>query len=380
MTSSHVPANRKPGTALPVPTADLEATTRSAEQDLSPHVAHWLERATFHAAEFDTAQLIAAKADRTVSVVLPAKNEQDTVGGIVTTIRRDLMDRQQLVDEVVVIDSHSTDHTAVTARAAGAKVHHQTDIAPEEGDRPGKAEAMWKSLFVTGGDILVFVDADLTTFTSDYVVGLLGPLLTSPNLDLAKAFYNRPLGPGAGANDYGRERQVSTTSSAIFARGGRVTELTARPLISLYWPDLSGFVQPLSGEYAVTRRLLTTLPFAGGYGVEIGMLIDTLRARGLNAMAQVDLGERGHSHSDLLALGRMALEVQVAAAARLGHASQPPMARRPSITQFDEHHRPITTTVQSQARPPVDSVSRYHFSHRLARVGLGGGHVMGGRT
>ena len=169
---------------------------------------------------------------------------------------------------------------------------------------PGKGEALWRSLAATTGDIVVFVDADLLAFHSDYVTGLIGPLLTDPSVHFVKAMYDRPLADGAVVHAGG---------------GGRVTELVARPLLNLHWPQLAGFVQPLAGEYAARRHLLERLPFATGYGVEIGLLIDALNTAGLDAMAQVDLGERRHRHHDDLRLGRMAAEIWQTALARLHH-------------------------------------------------------------
>ncbi|MUH46400.1 MAG: glucosyl-3-phosphoglycerate synthase, partial [Actinobacteria bacterium] len=223
-----------------------------------------------------------------------------TIGPIITCIRDELMIQCGLVDELVVIDSDSTDETASVAEGAGAHVFSAATIRPDLGWRPGKGEAMWKSLLATTGDLIVFIDADLTNFDSRYVTGLLGPLLLHDDISLVKGLYDRDLAVLAqGAS-----------------QGGRVTELTARPLISLWWPELAGVIQPLAGEWAARRVLLEALEFPSGYGVEFAVLIDTFTRLGLDAIAQVDLGIRSHVHQDLASLGAMAAEVAAAAARR----------------------------------------------------------------
>ena len=266
-------------------------------------VAHWLHRRTFRALDYDPRQLLEHKRRQqlTVSVVLPALDEERTVGAIVAALRRDLVDVVPLVDEVVVVDSGSTDRTAAVAGAAGARVVHVDDVLPERGHVPGKGEALWKSLYVTSGDLLVFVDADLVAFDPLFVVGLLGPLLTDPSIGYVKGLYDRPL---------------ATSEGLVPTGGGRVTELTARPLLNALWPHLSGFVQPLSGEYAGRRDLLDQVPFVSHYGVELGLLIDLSELAGTDALAQVDLGTRWHGHQSDAALGRMAGQVLQTALAR----------------------------------------------------------------
>jgi len=259
---------------------------------------------THYADEWSADELLHAKerTGLTVTVVLPARDEEATVAQVVTTIRSQLVRRVGLVDELVVMDSHSTDATAARARAAGATVVACRDVLPEVPAAPGKGEALWRSLFATTGDVLVFVDADLSDAGAHYVTGLLGPILTDPGIGLTKGFYDRPLLTEQGVSPNG---------------GGRVTELVARPLLNLYWPELAGFVQPLAGEYAVRRTLLEELPFPTGYGVEIGMLIDLLSRIGLGGMAQVDLGVRTHGHQSTHALGMMAAEIIGTALRRL---------------------------------------------------------------
>ena len=304
----------------------------------------WFERRSSRATDWPVDQLRAAKGSSTVSVVLPALDEASTVGAIVDVVRRDLMDvAWPLVDEIVVLDSGSTDETAAVSRAAGARVVHRDDVLPSVPSVPGKGEALWRSLAATTGDIVVFVDADLLAFRSDYVTGLIGPLLTDPSVHFVKAMYDRPLTDGAVVHPGG---------------GGRVTELVARPLLNLHWPQLAGFVQPLAGEYAARRHLLERLPFATGYGVEIALLIDALETAGLDAMAQVDLGERRHRHHDDLQLGRMAAEIWQTVLARL-HQDGDLQAVEPTLTQFVRdatHYLPVTHDVTALERPPLLTV------------------------
>ena len=260
----------------------------------------WLPRRTFHSVDVSFGDVVRAKSATRISVVLPAHNEASTIEAVIARIREDLMVGSTLVDELIVIDSDSADETAAVARNAGATVFCAADIEPELGWRPGKGEAMWKSLFVTTGDVIVFVDADLMNFSSAYVIGLVAPLLFHEEISLVKGFYDRDLSlDGAGKS-----------------QGGRVTELTARPLISLWWPELAGVIQPLAGEWSARRALLESLNFPSGYGIEFAALVDTYERLGLDAVAQVDLGVRSHVHQDLASLGAMAAEVVAAAASR----------------------------------------------------------------
>ncbi|MFI0241600.1 glucosyl-3-phosphoglycerate synthase [Streptomyces sp. NPDC016845] len=305
-------------------------------------VERWLERRSWSVADRPPHQLVAAKraSGLTVSVVLPALDEEATVGEIVTVIRRELMtEAVPLVDELVVLDSGSTDRTAEVAAAAGARVVHRDTILPRIPAKPGKGEVLWRSLYVTSGDIVCYVDADLKDFSADFVSGIVGPLLTDPGVSFVKAMYDRPLGGAAG-------------------QGGRVTELMARPILNLHWPRLAGFVQPLGGEYAARRSLLERLPFPVGYGVELGLLVDALHTVGLDALAQVDVGVRIHRHQDGLALGRMAAAIYRTAQLRLarGHLV------RPELTQFERGEGgfvPRTYAVDTVERPPMAEIGEY---------------------
>jgi glucosyl-3-phosphoglycerate synthase len=285
-------------------------------------VRSWFERRTSRAADWSTARLVDRKGSTTVSVVLPALNEQDTVGAIVATIRRRLVERHGLVDELVVMDSGSTDRTCEVAADAGARVVRREDVLSGFAPLAGKGEVLWRSLAATSGELLVFVDSDLRDFTADFVTGLLGPLLTDPAVHLVKATYDRPLTHG---------------ETVVPAGGGRVTELVARPLLNMHWPELAGFVQPLSGEYAARRSLLERLPFPTGYGVEVGILVDSLRLVGLDALAQVDLARRKHRNQDISKLGRMASEILHVAISRLEREGRIKLDGPPGtlLTQFE---------------------------------------------
>lgn len=250
---------------------------------------------THHWTDWSVEELVRRKQELgvRVSLVVPARNEAATVGAVVSQVRERLLDTVALLDEIVVIDSDSDDDTGAVARDAGAIVHRAKDIRPDLGTFPGKGEAMWKSLFVTTGDLIVFMDADLLDWDTHFVPGLLGPLLDDPSVQLVKGFYERPFVSG----------DVETHD------GGRVTELVARPLIALLHPELAWLIQPLAGEWAVRRDHFASLPVPTGYAVEIASLIDTARLRGGDAIAQVDLGRRAHRHQSLRDLGAMATQV-----------------------------------------------------------------------
>ncbi len=250
--------------------------------------AAWFRRRTLPTT--DDAQEVAAQlAGRRVSVILPARNEETTIGPIVSSIRRQLIQQVGLVHEIIVVDSRSSDSTAERAARAGAMVYR---VGPRGRDG-GKGGAMQTGLARMSGEVGVFLDADIEDFDPAFVVRLLDPLLRDPSLVMVKGFYDRP-SPGGG--------------------GGRVTELVARPLLRRIEPRLLGLTQPLAGECAFVRAALLRLPFVSGYGVETGMLLQVLRAHGLDAIGQVDLGVRLHSQQDLDALARMTVQLENAAA------------------------------------------------------------------
>ncbi|MFL6107259.1 MAG: glucosyl-3-phosphoglycerate synthase [Marmoricola sp.] len=301
---------------------------------MSGDVDSWFRTHTSSWGDRSVAELLAAKqaSGSTVSLVVPARNEAATVGDVVTRVREALVETTDLLDEIVVIDSDSTDDTYAVATDAGAAVHRAAEIRPDLGSHPGKGEAMWKSLFVTRGDVLVFMDADLLDWDTHFVPGLLGPLLTRPEVALVKGFYERDTGS---------------------FEGGRVTELVARPLLNLLFPELAGLVQPLAGEWAVRRDLFASLCVPTGYAVELAALVDTLEARGATAIAQVDLGRRAHRHQALRDLGGMATQILATALSRVG--KQPPG----DATVLRQYHRvdgflePVDRVVPEVERPPA---------------------------
>jgi glucosyl-3-phosphoglycerate synthase len=298
---------------------------------MRPDARAWFAERTWQCPEWTVQELSTTKGSRTVSVVLPALNEAATVGAVIASIRPHV---GTLVDELVVVDSGSTDRTVAAATDAGARVVRHTEVLSELEPLPGKGEVLWRSLAATTGDLLVFVDSDLVDPSPDFVPALLGPLLAEPDVALVKGFYRRPL-----------------TGDSSGTGGGRVTELLARPLLSALRPELSGVIQPLSGEYAGTRALLESVPFATGYGVEIGLLLDAHATVGLAGIAQVNLGVRRHRNQPLAALGLMARQVLGTALARCGVD-----AAASELTQFVEmagEWLPDTAGVPVADRPPM---------------------------
>jgi glucosyl-3-phosphoglycerate synthase len=319
---------------------------------VSPVVQAWTTDRTRSAARWSVAQLAGAKGATAVTVVIPARDEEATVGAIVRAIRRQLTERHRLVDEIIVVDSRSTDRTAEVAAAAGARVVCQDLMTRSLPRLEGKGDALWCGLAAAGGDVVAFVDADLRRFSPRFVTGLLGPLLTDPSVAFVKGFYHRSLVGAAGVEADG---------------GGRVTELMARPLLNMFWPELSGFVQPLAGEAAGRRAVLERVPFVSGYGVEVAMLVDLLELVGLDALAQVDLGERQHRHQDTEALGRMAAQILLTVWGRLYRrglvtAAQPPATvltqfRRGGQDALPHLGREISVCdIAVQERPPLASI------------------------
>lgn len=267
------------------------------QRDLSATVDRWFAENNFSSEEYaDLERLVALKQQQgvTISLGLPALNEEETIGTIISTIKEHFIERVPLLDELVLIDSRSTDRTCEIARELGVPVHVHQDILAKYGSFPGKGEALWKSMYVMKGDIVAWVDTDIKNFHPRFVYGIIGPLLRDQRLMYCKGFYRRPILQG---------------DELVSGGGGRVTELTARPLINLFYPELSGMVQPLSGEYAGRRSALEWLPFFTGYGVETGMLIDLLEQHGLGSLAQVDLQERVHRNQELVPLSKMAFAI-----------------------------------------------------------------------
>jgi len=258
----------------------------------------WLEKNTFHYSEFnDLGRLVEEKRRKNlkISLCLPTLNEEKTIAKEILIVKSELMTRYPLLDEIVVIDSESTDKTREIARSFGADVYKATEILPDLESFKGKGENLWKALYVTKGDIIVYIDADIKNIHHRFVYGLLGPLILFDNIKYVKAFYDRPIAMG--------KSKIRPTG------GGRVTELVVRPLFSLFFPELTQILQPLSGEYAGFREIYEAIPFPIGYGVETSMILDIYEKWGLDVIAQVDLDRRIHRNQDTRALGKMAFVI-----------------------------------------------------------------------
>ncbi|MBV8346961.1 MAG: glucosyl-3-phosphoglycerate synthase [Mycolicibacterium sp.] len=296
----------------------------------------WMADHSFSRPSWTIAELEAAKAGRAISVVLPALNEQETVVSVIDSIAPML---GGLVDELIVLDSGSTDETEIRAIAAGARVVSREQALPEVPPQPGKGEVLWRSLAATHGDIIVFIDSDLIDPDPMFVPRLVGPLLTVDGVHLVKGFYRRPL-------------KVSGSEDAN--GGGRVTQLVARPLLAALRPGLSCVLQPLGGEYAATRELLMSVPFAPGYGVEIGLLVDTYDRLGLDGIAQVNLGVRAHRNRPLTELGGMSRQVIATLLSRCGVSDS-----GIGLTQFfadGDGYTPRLSPVSLADRPPMNTL------------------------
>jgi glucosyl-3-phosphoglycerate synthase len=278
---------------------------KGRDRPLAVVVDKWFAENTYHTREFmDLERLLQLKEDQKVSIslALPALNEEQTVGKVIETVRTALMDQIPLLDEMVLIDSGSEDQTREIAGDLGIPVYIHQEILPEYGAYHGKGEALWKSLYVINGDIIAWIDTDIKNIDPRFVYGILGPLLDSPNIRYVKGFYRRPLRQG---------------DKTVAGGGGRVTEITARPFINLFFPELSGLIQPLSGEYAGRRSALEKMPFFTGYGVETGLLIDLMDEYGLEGIAQVDLLERIHHNQPLPSLSKMSFAIMQVVFSRL---------------------------------------------------------------
>lgn len=285
---------------------------------------------TFDPAGWTAERVLAAKGDRTITLCFPCRDEAATVGELVTSARRQLVEAVPLVDELIVLDDRSTDDTHAVAAAAGARVIHIEDVHAAYGIGHGKGNALWASLVASGGDLVVWCDGDVTSFTPDWVVRLLAPLVEDHSVQLVKASYHRPTNAGG---------------------GGRTTELVARPLLSLFAPGLSPLAQPLSGEFAGRRSALESIPFVEGWGVEIAMLFDIAAAYGPDSIAQVDLGVRHHRHRSLHALSVQAAEVMATALTRIDPAL---FIVAPALTRADGSLVPLNLA----ERPPVRASSQ----------------------
>lgn len=320
-------------------------------------VVGWIEKNTFHHSEFSNLRelidLKQAKRQK-ISLAFPTLNEEATIGEAIEIIKEILFDDHPLLDEIVVIDSGSTDNTLEIAAAAGAKVYRSSDILPRLDKHLGKGENLWKSLYILEGDIIVWLDADIKNIHPKFVYGLVGPLLKFDHLLFVKAFYQRPIHLAGEEHEYG---------------GGRVTEILVRPLFSLFFPELAQLYQPCSGECAGRRRLLESLPFAAGYGIETGMLIDIYQRFGPEVMAQTNLDLRIHRNQPASALGKMGFEILHAFLKRLEDMGLLDMAGelKRSYRKLDmgpDLYSLKDEVIQVNERPPMVEIPEYR--ERLA--------------
>ncbi|HSH21311.1 MAG TPA: glucosyl-3-phosphoglycerate synthase, partial [Candidatus Caenarcaniphilales bacterium] len=332
----------------------LEAADRAAEagRSIPARVDRWFAESSYHHGEFaDLSRLVGLKEKQrlSVSAVLPTLNEAATIGPIVRAARRELMEKLPLVDELLVIDSESEDDTRRIAQDEGARVVVHSDVLPRYGTYRGKGEALWKSLYETTGDLVVWSDTDIQDWHPRFIYGTLGPLLVEPRIGYVKAYYQRPIVEGGVLKEGG---------------GGRVTELVARPLINLFFPELSGYIQPLSGEYAGRRVHLEQIPFFTGYAVEIGHLIDLAERLGLNGFGQVDLDVRIHRNQELEGLSRMSFVILQAVMKRLEERHRArlfsELGSTMKLPRSGPHHLALEVIdLADQERPPMIRIPEY---------------------
>ncbi|MDH3238008.1 MAG: glucosyl-3-phosphoglycerate synthase [Deltaproteobacteria bacterium] len=319
-------------------------------------VNRWFAENTYCSREFsDLDRLLARKREQgvTISLGLPALNEEKTVGKVIRTVKTALMDDVPLLDEMVLIDSGSVDYTREVAEELGIPVFIHQNVLTAHGSFDGKGEGLWKSLYVLKGDIIVWIDTDITNIHPRFVYGVLGPLLVDPSIQYVKGFYRRPL---------------KDEDRLLAGGGGRVTELTARPLINLFYPELSGLVQPLSGEYAGRRDALERLPFFTGYAVETGLLIDLLETRGLFSIAQADLQERIHHNQPLPSLSQMSFAIMQAVFLRLQKSGKIQLLedfnRMMNMIRYDVGHFYLDgLEVHERERLPMIELTEYRRRH-----------------
>ena len=325
---------------------------------MSDTIKPWLESNTFHHGEFwDILKLVEMKkkAGLKISLCIPTLNEEKTIGKEIVIFRSELMERYPLIDEFAVIDSGSTDKTREVAAAFGADVYLASEILPEVGDRRGKGENLWKAIYQLKGDIICYVDADIKNIHPRFVTGIVGPLLLNEKTKYCKAFYDRPMAYSSGIRASG---------------GGRVTEILIRPLFSLFFPELTALIQPLSGEFAVRREVLERIPFPIGYGVETAHILDVYREWGLEAFAQCDLDQRIHRNQSTSALGKMSFGILQTFLNRLktyGMVDRfPEMATIYRQFQAQENrYEQVTREIVEYERPPMITIPAYREKYGI---------------
>lgn len=325
------------------------------------HIDSWIQNNTFHHGNFwDLRELLKQKekTGQTISLCIPTLNEESTIGKEIVIFRSELMERYPLIDEIAVIDSGSTDKTLEVASSFGADVYFAGDILTSQGHKRGKGENLWKAIYQLKGDIICYVDADIKNIHPRFCFGLVAPLLYRPQVQYVKAFYDRPLAFSQGIRPSG---------------GGRVTEILVRPLFSLFFPELTAIVQPLSGEYAVRREMLEKLPFPIGYGVETSHILDVYKMGGLEAFAQTDLDQRVHRNQETTSLGKMAFGILQSFFNRLEgmgmEGSLPEMTN--VLRQFeaiDNNYQQKLIDIVEEERPPMNSIPEYREKFGLAEA------------
>ena len=320
----------------------------------------WLAKNTFHHSDFkDLNHLVKAKEKKglTISLCLPTLNEEKTIGKEIVIMKSELMTHHALLDEIVVIDSGSTDRTRKIARSYGAEVYEASDILPKLDTYRGKGENLWKALYITRGDIIVYLDADIKNIHHRFAYALIGPLLMNDKIKYSKAFYDRPIATG--------KNRIRPTG------GGRVTELVIRPLFSLFFPELTQIIQPLSGEYAAYRELLEKIPFPIGYGVETSMILDIYEKWGLDVVAQVDLERRVHRNQDTKSLGKMAFVILHTFAKRIEKLGFVKLDGKiySEMIQYNlikEQYKPDIFKIDRIERPPMIDIPEYRKKFKLS--------------
>lgn len=325
------------------------------------NIDNWLQSNTFHYSQFrDLRRLIEEKEKKnlTISLCIPTLNEEKTIGKEVVLFKSELRDRYPLLDEIAIVDSGSTDRTLEVAASFGADVYHSADILPEMGFKRGKGENLWKAIYQLTGDIIIYVDADIKNIHPRFVYGLVGPLIHRSEIKYVKAFYDRPLA---------LSKEIRPSG------GGRVTEILVRPIFSLFFPELTAIIQPLSGEYAVRREVLERIPFPVGYGVETSHLLDVYFESGLDAFAQTDLDKRVHRHQETRDLGRMSFGIlrtffkRMKARGMVDNLPELTANLRQFLVQVDRYEQ-VIYEIYEEERPPMIDIPAYREKYGLDTI------------
>jgi len=319
----------------------------------------WLKTNTFHHSHFwDLAKLVEEKEAQgiTISLCIPTLNEEKTIGKEIILFKSELMNRYPLLDEIAVIDSGSLDRTRDIASSFGADVYLSKDILPQLGEKKGKGENLWKAIYQLKGDIIVYIDADIKNIHPRFAYGLIAPLIYRTEIKYVKAFYDRPL---------------AISNEVRPSGGGRVTEILIRPLFSLFFPELTGIIQPLSGEYAVRREVLEQIPFPIGYGVETSHLLDVYQRWGMEAFAQTDLDQRVHRNQATRDLGKMAFGILQTFLSRMQslHLLEKLPEMSTILRQFeaqDKEFHAVEKHIVEEERPPMVSIDKYKEQQKSA--------------